>query len=658
MSKPYLCRTGALAVTALLLAASLGAPAPVAVAASTGAVITVTTLATAAVDGACSFDEALAAVATQATADACAGDPSITTVDFAPGLTGQITLASDLTPITRPLLIDGGGRITVDGAGHQVLTSSSPDLEIDNLTITGGSGAHAGGLASTGTSTLEGVTFVDNAGADAGAVWSTGPLTVVSSHFTGNAGGSGAGAIASTGTLNVQGSTFSGNTGGGSGAIAQTGSSLVAYRTTFSGNSGTTAGAVRTVAATTTLTADLFTTNSGSSGGGAVHASGAGTVTISSSTFAANQALTANAVGGSIWNESGSMDLFNATITGGSADKNGGGVFNGGTLHLGNTIVAGNAVVHPGAGAGIQVAGTLATDTANIVAASTTGLLDPAGPADHGGPTKTIALPHGSPAIDAADTSVCGSPPVDNVDQRGLARDPGKCDVGAYERDNAPPSITVGPTTRPRAGASLTAAGIPILVTWAATDTGNSGLHHYRVETTADGTTWTTAVASATGLSATVYAASGSTTGVRVTPYDGEGNEGTPVAATAAVKPALMQQTYSGITYLKTWKTSTNTSFSGGTARWSAMAGASARITFTGRGAAVIMTRGPARGIVTIFVNGTKTAVVDLSAAAYQHRVVVWQKQWLTTRNLSIKLIVAGTAGRPRVDLDAFVELK
>jgi hypothetical protein len=62
--------------------------------------------------------------------------------------------------------------------------------------------------------------------------------------------------------------------------------------------------------------------------------------------------------------------------------------------------------------------------------------LDPAGLADNGGPTRTIAVLPGSPAIDGGNQAVCAAPPIDNRDQRGFAR-PGagfaNCTIGAFE---------------------------------------------------------------------------------------------------------------------------------------------------------------------------------------------------------------------------------
>jgi uncharacterized repeat protein (TIGR01451 family) len=61
-------------------------------------------------------------------------------------------------------------------------------------------------------------------------------------------------------------------------------------------------------------------------------------------------------------------------------------------------------------------------------------LLDPAGLQDNGGPTRTIALQSGSPAIDAIPSDVNGCGTTITTDQRGVSRPQGSgCDVGAFE---------------------------------------------------------------------------------------------------------------------------------------------------------------------------------------------------------------------------------
>jgi hypothetical protein len=56
--------------------------------------------------------------------------------------------------------------------------------------------------------------------------------------------------------------------------------------------------------------------------------------------------------------------------------------------------------------------------------------------AANGGPTQTLALLAGSPAINAGDPSDCQAPPVGGTDQRGVNRNAATrlaCDTGAYD---------------------------------------------------------------------------------------------------------------------------------------------------------------------------------------------------------------------------------
>src|SRR5207253_8526319 len=90
------------------------------------------------------------------------------------------------------------------------------------------------------------------------------------------------------------------------------------------------------------------------------------------------------------------------------------------------------------------------TSTTGMSFCSTNPLLDPTGPASNGGPTQTIALEAGSPAVNAGDETVCAAPPVNNLDQRGFVR-PGigatNCSIGAYEFHSPTQGSTTTTTT-------------------------------------------------------------------------------------------------------------------------------------------------------------------------------------------------------------------
>jgi predicted outer membrane repeat protein len=74
----------------------------------------------------------------------------------------------------------------------------------------------------------------------------------------------------------------------------------------------------------------------------------------------------------------------------------------------------------------------------NCTAGMATPVLTLEGLASNGGPTKTLALPSGSPAINAGNPATCAA-----VDQRGYTR-AGVCDIGAYEANGVP----FAPTSR------------------------------------------------------------------------------------------------------------------------------------------------------------------------------------------------------------------
>ena len=93
---------------------------------------------------------------------------------------------------------------------------------------------------------------------------------------------------------------------------------------------------------------------------------------------------------------------------------------------------------------GPDIDGGANTETTSIVGVpggkTLADILVPAGLADNGGATQTIALTllAGNPAIDAGTASVCAAAPVNALDQRGMPR-PTACDIGSYEAQ--PPTI-------------------------------------------------------------------------------------------------------------------------------------------------------------------------------------------------------------------------
>jgi hypothetical protein len=258
-------------------------------------------------------------------------------------------------------------------------------------------------------------------------------------YFLGTAGSGGnGGAIANDGTLTITSSTLSGNrTGNGADGAA------------MCGNGGNGAG----IANTNTLVLSNSTVSQNRNGGGGSRPGGTGT---NACLAAPNLGDGLGGSGGGLAN-SGTASLVNATLSGnvagpaspvGGANGVGGGVSgSGGSLTLSNALLAGNldpageddlsgSYVDAVTGQG----GLTGSDQFNLVGLTFNGttytaaqILSSAGLARNGGPTRTIALATGSPALGVAAESVCQGPPVNGKDQRGVIRPTSACDLGAYE---------------------------------------------------------------------------------------------------------------------------------------------------------------------------------------------------------------------------------
>jgi len=368
----------------------------------------------------------------------------------------------------------GGGLVTFNCGGPATITFTSQkqvqnnsNITIDGggvITISGGNSVNIAIVAGLATLTVQNLTVVDSNDPYYGAFWNhTGTLNVINCTFSGNHGAisTDANAVLTT----VTNSTFSGNSGNHDGAIANDGSGpLTVTNSTFTGNSS---GPAISNIGTLTITGSTFSGNSG----GAISA-GAGTLTVINSTFSGNTGTYSQA--GAISN-GGTLTVINCTFSGntGYGSTHSSSLGNYVTLTLTNTIVANNTkgpncsgTIIDG-GHNIDDGTTCGFSTANASLNTTNPLLDPAGLASNGGPTQTIALQAGSPAIDAGDETVCSAPPVNDLDQRGYGR-PGmgatNCAIGAYEYNagsvlgptaTATPIPTANPTSTP------TATGMP-----------------------------------------------------------------------------------------------------------------------------------------------------------------------------------------------------
>jgi CSLREA domain-containing protein len=363
-------------------------------------------------------------------------------------------------PGSTQLFIDGGG----DFRGFRVFNvTTGGTVSISGLTIS--DGYTTGGQFGAGIQNVNGGTInLTNC-----------TLRRNQSEGASNPGGGGGGGIynASTGTLNITNCVFRFNlgdadpyVGNGGGIWNKTGTVHISNSTFDHNQSSYRGGAISNEGGVVTVIGSTFYGN-GAAQGGAI-SSYSGTVSVTNCTFYANIAYAFDqGVGGAIWNFNNSvLNLTNSTVTGNFSNYLGSGVANdntfGAVANVKSTIIALNFLGTQDSGAaapdvygvfkssGFNLIGkkdgstgfTAATDKKGTVASPLNPKLDPKGLRDNGGPTQTVALVSGSPAIDKG-TSI-GLTGTLTTDQRGFARTVDKSgvpnatggdgtDVGAFE---------------------------------------------------------------------------------------------------------------------------------------------------------------------------------------------------------------------------------
>ena len=362
----------------------------------------------------------------------------------------------------------GGG---IDNEGSMTITDST----IDNNSARGhdeNSYRDGGGIVNNGSMTITD-SAIDNNSADigGGGISNNGTLTVINSTiadnsaagvFNGNDFGAGnGGGIENSGTLTVTDSTIANNSafGDGGGVVNSYGTLSVTDSTIDDNSAGRDGGGVNSFIAPLTVTDSTIANNSAGGDGGGIADLGS-MLTVTDSTISNNSA----GKGGGIDSDGGSTTSINSTIAYNNVSSGGTGgglaVNDGAVTILDNTVVALNTI---GTGSGATASdifispdnpGTVSSTSAynligtggsgglvNGVNGNQVGIADPGlgTLANNGGPTQTIALLPGSPAIDIGSNALAVDPTTGQplaTDQRGpgfVRIINGTVDIGAYE---------------------------------------------------------------------------------------------------------------------------------------------------------------------------------------------------------------------------------
>jgi hypothetical protein len=200
----------------------------------------------------------------------------------------------------------------------------------------------------------------------------------------------------------------------------------------------------------------------------------------------------------------------------------------GGALTLYNSILAGNT-----ASAGPNLLNTAGNVDFNLIqdasGATLSGSNNITGqapnlglPAANGGSTPTLALLLGSPAIGAGSNALV--PAGVSLDQRGSARiEGGTVDIGAFELDTTPPTLTISAPSRSTAG---TGSNVEFELTYFDTSFNRSSLSIEDVVLTSTGTAT---------ANVQVDSGNGNVRTVTLSEFSGEGTVTITIAAGTAV---------------------------------------------------------------------------------------------------------------------------
>ncbi|HUQ42953.1 MAG TPA: glycosyl hydrolase family 18 protein [Candidatus Limnocylindria bacterium] len=236
-----------------------------------------------------------------------------------------------------------------------------------------------------------------------------------------------------------------------------------------------------------------------------------------------------------------------------------------------------------------------------------------------------------------------------------------QANVSTTVRIDRSPPLSTGPKVSLRSGVALASilpsTAVFANVAWSATDPGGAGIRDFDVRRSTDGGAFQDVAIHTTATSMPIGLSPSHSYRFQVRARDRAGNLGGWVAG-PAFRAARVQGPSTAIAYRGAWATGTSAHYSGGTVRFSTAAGASARYSFTGRGIALTATRGPDRGAVKVYLDGVLVSTVDTRAASMQFRQVIFSKTWASKGAHTIRLVVVGTSGRPRFDLDSFEVLR
>ena len=121
--------------------------------------------------------------------------------------------------------------------------------------------------------------------------------------------------------------------------------------------------------------------------------------------------------------------------------------------------------------------------------------------------------------------------------------------------------------------------------------------------------------------------------------------------------PTIRLRSYSegtaAATWSSGWTSSSNASYLGGGSRYATSTGASVTFRFTGRAVGWISRTSSQLGNARVYIDGVSVGVYGLGGSSAYRRLVFARN--VTPGEHTLRIVVLGTSGRPRIEVDGFV---
>jgi hypothetical protein len=263
----------------------------------------------------------------------------------------------------------------------------------------------------------------------------------------------------------------------------------------------------------------------------------------------------------------------------------------------------------------------------------------------------------GASAALSITTSNCGTPTPRGtyvITVNGASGGLTKSTTVSLTVTNSAPKMAA-PSSTLYSNTTLGTTTVRVKTAWSACDA--DGIKSYRLQRQVNGGTWTTVTLGTTTSTSILQSLTKSSTyRFRVQATD-KTSLVTSYVYGPSFKPIVSDNTSTLITYTGTWGTGTYSSYYGGHDRYASAAGASATYSFTGSSVAWVAYKSTIRGSAKVYVDGVLKATVSLYSTTSTARAQVYAFNWATSGAHTLRIVVVGTAGHPRVDVDAFVRL-